>query len=58
MVNYLHTDRDSHPRLKYFFTVQRVMRDAIMAILNAAGLTAVRSEEHNDMAPLQVLVSG
>jgi hypothetical protein len=28
-----------------------------MAILNAAGLTATRSEDHNDMAPLQVRVS-
>ena len=29
-----------------------------MAILNAAGLAAARSEDHNDVAPLQMLVSG
>jgi hypothetical protein len=28
-----------------------------MAILNAAGLTATRSEDYSDMAPLQVRVS-
>jgi hypothetical protein len=57
MIGYLRAGLDSHPRLQYFFKVQRAMRDAIMTILNAAGLTAARSEDHNDMAPLQVLVS-
>jgi hypothetical protein len=57
-LRYLLASLQSHPRAQYFFEVQRAMRDAIMAIPDAAGLTAVRSEDHNDMAPLQVLVSG
>lgn len=56
-ISYLQTGLCSHPRLQYFFEVKRAMRDAIMAILNTAGLAAARSEDHNDMAPLQVLVS-
>jgi hypothetical protein len=58
LLSYLLANLHSHPEAQYFFEVQRAMRDAIMAILNAAGLTAARSEDHNDIAPLQVLVSG
>jgi hypothetical protein len=33
------------------------MRDAIIAILRAAGLTATPAEDRNDLAPRQILVS-
>jgi hypothetical protein len=57
LLSYLQDGLQSHPRVQYFFEVWRAMRDAIMAILNAAGLAAARSEDQNDMAHLQVLVS-
>jgi hypothetical protein len=56
MISYVAAGQDSLPRLRYLLEVLRAMRDAIMAILNASGLTAARSEDHNDMAPIQVLV--
>jgi hypothetical protein len=56
VMNYLGTGQDSHPRVQYFFEVQRAMQEAIMAILHAAGLTAVREEDRNDLAPRMVLV--
>jgi hypothetical protein len=48
----------SHPAAQYSFEVWRAMREAIIAILNAAGLAAARSEDRNDIDPLKVLVSG
>ena len=50
--------QQSRPAVQYSFEVWRAMREAIMAILNAAGLAAARSEDHNDMDPLKVLVYG
>jgi hypothetical protein len=58
LLSYLQAGFQSHPAAEYSFEVWRAMREAIMAILNAAGLAAARSEDHNDVAPLQVLVSG
>ena len=58
LLTYLQAGLQSHPAVEYSFEVWRAMREAIMAILNAAGLAAARSEDHNDMAPLQVLVTG
>lgn len=58
LLSCLHAGQHSHPGARYLFEVRRSMREAIMAILNAAGLTAARSEDHNDMAPLEVLVTG
>jgi hypothetical protein len=57
LLGYLRAGLRSHPAVEYSFEVWRAMREAIMAILNAAGLAAARSEDHNDVAPLQVLVS-
>jgi hypothetical protein len=56
IANHLLARQVSHPSVQYFFGVQRAMRDAIMAILHAAGFTAVRSEDPNDIA-LRVLGS-
>ncbi len=58
LLSYLQAGLQSHPAVEYSFEVWRAMREAIMAILNAAGLAAARSEDRNDVAPLQVLVSG
>jgi hypothetical protein len=55
-LGYLLARPDVHPRLEYFFEVRRAMRDAIIAILGAAGLTAILAENRNDLAHLQVLV--
>lgn len=56
-LGYLLARQESHPRLEYFFEVKRAMRDAIVVILRAAGLTAIPAEERNDLANLKVLVS-
>ena len=58
LLSYLRAGLQSDPAVEYSFEVWQAMRKAIMAILNAAGLAAARSEDHNDAAPLQVLVSG
>jgi hypothetical protein len=58
LLSYLEAGLRSHPAVEYSFEVWRAMREAIMAILNAAGLTAARSEDHNDTDPLKVHVSG
>lgn len=58
LLGYLQAGRQSHPVVAYSFEVWRAMREAIRAILSAAGLAAARSEDHNDVAPLQALVSG
>ena len=58
LLSYLEAGLRSHPAVGYSFEVWRAMREAIMAILNAAGLTAARSEDHNDIDPLKVHVSG
>lgn len=59
LLSYLQAGLQSDAAVEYSFEVWRAMREAIMAIiLNAAGLAAARSEDHNDVAPLQVLVSG
>lgn len=58
LLSYLQAGLQSHPAVQYSFEVWRAMREAIMAILNAAGLAAARSEDHNDVDPLKVLVSG
>jgi hypothetical protein len=57
LLRHLEAGLHSHPSVQYSFEVWRAMREAIMAILNAAGLVAARSEDHNDVAPLQILVS-
>lgn len=57
LLGYVQAGQPSHPRARYLLEVQRAMREAIMAILNAADLTAARSEDHNDMAPLAALVT-
>jgi hypothetical protein len=57
LLSYLQAGQHSHPKAQYLFEVQRAMREAIMAILKAADLAAARSEDHNDMAPLAVLVT-
>jgi hypothetical protein len=57
LLSRLEAGQQSHPRAQYFFTVQLAMRDAITVILNAAGITAVRSEDPYDMDPLSVLVT-
>ena len=56
VMNYLSIGQDSHPKVQYFFEVQRAMQGAIMAILHAVGLTALRGEDRNDLAPRMVLV--
>jgi hypothetical protein len=53
--NYLLAKQYSHPDFQYSGKVRLVMRDAIIAILNAAGLKAIQSK--NDMRPLAVSVS-
>jgi hypothetical protein len=58
LLSYLQAGVQTHPVVQYSFEVWRVMREAMMAILNAAGLAAARSEDHNDMDPLKVVVSG
>lgn len=56
VMSYLGAGQDSHPKVLYFFEVQRAMQGAIMAILHAVGLTAGRGEDRNDLAPRMVLV--
>ncbi len=56
VMSYLAIGQDSHPKVLYFFEVQRAMQGAIMAILRAAGLTAGRGEDRNDLAPRMVLL--
>jgi hypothetical protein len=45
----------AHPEIQYSGKVRMAMREAIMTILNAAGLKAIESKD--DMRPLAVLVS-
>ena len=56
VMSYLAAGQDSHPKVLYFFEVQRAMQGAIIAILHAAGLTAERGEDRNYLAPRMVLL--
>jgi hypothetical protein len=56
VMSYLSAGQDSHPKVLYFFEVQRAMQGAIIAILHAVGLTAERGENRNYLAPRMVLL--